>query len=624
MVAIVTNRSKVIIHDIVAITLAWFLAVAARFNLALPPQDIIDACLMAFPFVLVIQALVARHFGLYKGLWRFASLPDLWNIIRAAGLGALSIALTLFVVNRLAGIPRTTLLLYPLFLVFFLGGPRLMYRLWKDGSLQFRHIAAGQRVIIVGAGSGGEKVSRDMLRDGGYIPVGFVDDRTDLVKRRIHGIPVLGRIEELPALAERFDIDQIIIAIPSATQAQMRYVVDVCERAQRQFQTLPRLKDIVGGQSRLSEVRNVAIEDLLSREKIELDWQAIQAKLVGRSVLITGGAGSIGSEICRQVARLGVTKLIVFDQSEFGLYQIERELRDAYPHLDIHFVLGDVCDETAVEQVFDVHSPRLVFHAAAYKHVPILEHQVRAAVRNNILGTQTVASVAARSACESFILISTDKAVEPSSVMGATKRFAEMLCERQNRSTTETRFVTVRFGNVLGSAGSVVPLFREQIKAGGPVTVTHPEATRYFMTIPEATQLILQAAAVGSGGEIFVLNMGEPVRISYLAEQLIRLAGKVPGRDIAIVYSGLRPGEKLNEELFNAHEDLTSTEHDKLFLAAQGKQDNTAVGVFLEQLRETCEMAADVELRTILNDACRSDTNEPASAAVVHLERSKQ
>jgi FlaA1/EpsC-like NDP-sugar epimerase len=348
----------------------------------------------------------------------------------------------------------------------------------------------------------------------------------------------------------------------------MRRVVELCEETGLPFRTVPRLEDVVAGRAQFNELKEVAIEDLLGREPVKLDWSAIRHGLTERHVLVTGGGGSIGSELCRQVARLGAASLTVVELSEYNLYRIEQELRAQYPELLFRGLIGNCGDPVTCEHAFALARPNAVFHAAAYKHVPLLQEQLREAFRNNVLATRTVAEATARHGVESFVLISTDKAVNPTSVMGACKRIAEIVCQAVAYNA-RTRFITVRFGNVLDSAGSVVPLFREQIRNGGPVTVTHPEISRYFMTIPEACQLILQAATMGEGGETFALDMGEPVRIRDLAEQMIRLAGKQPGRDVAIVYTGLRPGEKLFEELFHPLENYTSTAHPKIFQAAQ-------------------------------------------------------
>lgn len=606
-------RSIVITHDLVMIALAWLLALSARFNFGIPPAEHLHSALRALPVVLLVQGAIAWYFRLYRGLWRFASLQDLWNIVRSAALGALGVALALFVAMRLVGIPRSMLMLYPLFLVFLLGGPRLLYRLAKDRSLNLHNIRNGERILIVGAGNGGEMLLRDILRDGNYVPVGFVDDRAGLARMRIHGIPVLGAVDRLPDMVKRYQVDRVFIAIPSATNVEMQRIVALCERANVPFRTLPRLQDLVSGRVGLREVREVAIDDLLGRSAVQLDWDGIQRQLLGQTVLVTGGGGSIGSELCRQVAKLGVAKLVIFERSEYNLYLVERELRNVFPHLTLHAMLGDVCDAVALEHAFVTHAPRLVFHAAAYKHVPIVEAQIREGVRNNILGTSNVVDAADRHGCEAMVLISTDKAVRPSSVMGATKRFAELVCERRNLQS-KTRFVTVRFGNVLDSAGSVVPLFRDQIRNGGPVTVTHPEATRYFMTIPEACQLILQAAAVGHGGDIFVLDMGEPVNITYLAEQMIRLSGRVPGDDVRIVYTGLRPGEKLREELFHAEENLRHTPHPKLLLAAQTRLEAARIQELFERLMQACDTFDEKRIRDLLTEAVPELSDEYARA----------
>jgi FlaA1/EpsC-like NDP-sugar epimerase len=370
----------------------------------------------------------------------------------------------------------------------------------------------------------------------------------------------------LPQLAREVAAEMVLIAIPTATNQQMQRMVGICEQTGLPFRTVPRLEDVVEGRSNFNELKEVAIEDLLGREPVSLDWTAIRAGLASRRVLITGGGGSIGSELCRQVARLGVERLAVLELSEYNLYRVEQELRVEFPDLVIDPILGDCGDSATLERVFTRVKPEAVFHAAAFKHVPLLQHQVREAVRNNLLATQTLARAADRHGVHNFVLISTDKAVNPSSVMGATKRAAEVFCQSFAQHS-DTHFITVRFGNVLDSAGSVVPLFRDQIRRGGPVTVTHPEISRYFMTIPEACQLILQAAVLGRGGEIFALDMGEPVRIRYLAEQMILLAGKVPERDIQIVYTGLRAGEKLFEEIFHEQENHESTGHPKIFLS---------------------------------------------------------
>jgi FlaA1/EpsC-like NDP-sugar epimerase len=589
------RTAVVIVHDLLIITGAWLLAWFARFNFAVPPAHFLRAAVDAVPLVLLLQGGLGWWFGLYRGLWRFASVPDLANIIRAALLGTLAIAIALFLLTRMQHVPRSVLVLYPVFLVCLLGGPRLAYRLWKDHGLGLHGLGAGRRVVVVGAGQAGETLARHMLRGREYLPVAFVDDNARLRDSRIHGVPVLGAVEELPGVVARLRPEFVVIAIPSANNRQMQRIVTACELSGVRFRTLPRARDLATGASYVSELRDVSIEDLLGRDAVILDWQRINRGLAGRTIAVTGGGGSIGSELCRQLARIGPSKLIVFDQSEFNLFSIESELRRGFPQLELIAVLGDVCDRSAVDAMMDAHRPSVVFHAAAYKHVPMLERQVRIAIRNNVVGTHVLARAAIRHGASEFVLISTDKAVHPRSIMGSCKRVAELLCEGLNERSP-TRFITVRFGNVLGSTGSVVPLFRSQIAAGGPVTVTHPEVTRYFMTVEEACQLIMQAAVIGRGGEIYVLEMGEPVRISYLAEQMIRLSGLEPGRQIQIAYTGLRPGEKLHEELFYEGEESVATEHNKIRLARQRTLDRDAFDRGFEGLMAACDQGGDAAM----------------------------
>lgn len=563
-IGIVHPRAAIVAHDLLMTALAWWAAKELRYTL--DPALHIGFASLEFPVVLAVQGLIFAWTGLYKGVWRFASLPDLWNILRAVVLGAVAIYLALFVYNRLDGVPRSVLLLYPFVLAVCLGAPRLTYRLWKDSRLALFPSQGGQRVLIVGADSAGEALLRDLQRDNRYTVVGFVDDRTSLRGARINGRPVLGTLDQLPDVAREAAVQMLLIALPAATSAEVRRVVELCDGTGLPYRTVPKLEDVVAGRAQFNEIKEVAIEDLLGRDAVELDWTAIRETLTGRRVLVTGGGGSIGSELCRQVARLGAHSLTVVERSEYNLYRIARELRAAYPEMIFNAVLADCGDEVAMQRLFAEVRPEVVFHAAAYKHVPMLQGQLRAGFRNNVLGTRTVADLSDRSGVACFVLISTDKAVNPTSVMGACKRIAEIWCQNLNAHSA-TRFITVRFGNVLDSAGSVVPLFREQIRQGGPVTITHPEISRYFMTIPEASQLILQAAALGEGGEIFALDMGEPIKIRDLAEQMIRLAGKKPGSEVPIIYTGLRSGEKLFEELFHPLENYTATRHAKIFLA---------------------------------------------------------
>jgi len=564
LVGIIHPRVAVMLHDLAMAALAWWLAKLLRY--AVRPQEAMQFLWFEFPVVLLAQGLIFRWTGLYKGVWRFASLPDLWNILRASILGSAAIWLLLSMFNRLDGVPRSMLLLYPMVLSMALGLPRLAYRYWKDSRSGMLGQRSARRVLILGADRAGELLSRDLQRSEGYQVVGFIDDRVALRGASINGYPVLGQFQQLPDIAREAAVEMLLIALPGASVNEMRRVVALCDATDLPYRTVPRLDDVVAGRAQLSEIKEVAIEDLLGRDAVELDWTAIRETISGRRVLVTGGGGSIGSELCRQVARLGAQSLVLVDHSEYNLYQITRELRANYPELLLEGVLASCYDSVLMRKLLAEARPEVVFHAAAYKHVPLLQHQLRAAFLNNVLGTRTMADLSSEAGVECFVLISTDKAVNPTSVMGACKRIAEIWCQNLN-AHVRTRYVTVRFGNVLDSAGSVVPLFRQQIRDGGPVTVTHPEMSRYFMTIPEACQLILQAASLGKGGEIFALDMGEPVKIRDLAEQMIRLAGKKPGSEISIVYTGLRPGEKLFEELFHPQEQYCATTHAKIFLA---------------------------------------------------------
>jgi len=594
LIGVIHPRIAVVLHDLAMAALAWWLAKQLRYSLQ--PDEIVSYHLLEFPLVLLVQGLIFRWTGLYKSVWRFASLPDLWNILRAVVIGAFAIYPALFLYNRLDGVPRSVLLIYPVMLAVMLGAPRLAYRYWKDSRSELLQNQKVKRVLIVGADRSGEVLSRDLRRDSRYTVVGFVDDKPSLRGASINGHPVLSRLDQLPEVAREAAVDMLLIALPGASTSEMRRVVALCDATGLPYRTVPRLEDVVAGRAQFNQIKEVAIDDLLGRDAVELDWTAIRETLTTRRVLVTGGGGSIGAELCRQIARMGAQSLIVVEQSEYNLYRITQELRADFPELILEGILANCGDQVAMQKVFEQTMPQVVFHAAAYKHVPMLQGQLRAAFRNNVLGTRTVADVARETGVECFVLISTDKAVNPTSVMGACKRVAEIYCQNLN-AHAGTRFMTVRFGNVLDSAGSVVPLFRRQIRDGGPVTVTHPEVSRYFMTIPEACQLILQAASIGKGGEIFALDMGEPVKIRDLAEQMIRLAGKKPGSEIPIVYTGLRAGEKLFEELFHPLENYRATGHAKIFLAQHREVSWELLQALLNKAAEAVAVYNEDELR---------------------------
>jgi FlaA1/EpsC-like NDP-sugar epimerase len=574
------------LHDLMIVPFAWFAAYWLRFNFTSIPDSFLTQALLWLPLLLAAQGTTFVYFGLYRGDWRFASMPDLLRIIKAVTVGTLVCMAVIFLFTRLQNMPRSVFPAYWLLLIVGLGTPRFFYRWIKDRKL---YLGSGQRVLIAGAGRAGEMLARDLLRDPhrSLEPVGFVDDSPGKRGADIHGIRVLGSCEQLPELVERLEVDIVLLAIPSARSPQIRRIVEYCEAAGVPFRSIPNMQDLIAGRVSIKTLRQISIEDLLGRDPVTLDRKAIREELAGRCVLISGGGGSIGTELCRQVARRKPAKLVLLENCEFNLFRIDNELRARFPDIELQPLLGDVSDPATVEHVYATHKPDITYHAAAYKHVPMLESQVREAIQNNVSGTKVMALAADRHDCGTFVLISTDKAVNPANVMGASKRIAEIFCQNLSQRSN-TRFITVRFGNVLGSDGSVVPLFRAQIEAGGPVTVTHPEMMRYFMTIPEACQLIMQAETMGSGSEIYVLDMGEPVSITYLAEQMIRLSGNEPGKDIEIVYTGLRPGEKLFEELFHEKEQLTGTQHEKIFLARHRQIDWELLDKTIAEMETAC------------------------------------
>lgn len=577
-------RVLVVSHDLLMVAFCWVGLQRLRYMLSEKHADVPWVSPEVL-LVVIAQGLVFWRVGLYRGLWRFASLPDLKNIFFAGFLGLLAISLVLFGYNRLDGIPRTALAAYPIALMLALGMPRLLYRSWKDSQEAASRDAPSIRVLILGAGRAGETLARDMLRDGQYRPVGFLDDERGLHGAKVQGIPVLGGLDRIAELASSVAASLLVIAMPEASSERIRRVVTLCEQTKLPFRMVPKLQDVLEGRVAAGSLKEVAIEDLLGRDPVSPNWQAMRQWLENLSVLVTGAGGSIGSELCRQSARLGVRRLVMVETSEAALVSIDAELRREYPMLEVVSVLGNCGDQAVCLRAIALGAPDAVFHAAAYKQVPLLEGQVREAVLNNALATETLARACAENGVKTFVLISTDKAVNPINVLGASKRMAEMICHAVSEQVP-TRFITVRFGNVLDSVGSVVPLFREQIRRGGPVTVTHPEVTRYFMTIPEACQLILQASAIGPKEAIYTLDMGEPVHVAQLAEQMIRLAGKKPGKDIHIVYTGLRPGEKLHEVLFHPAERYRATSHPKILEAEPRDVDNQQVQAFLRLARD--------------------------------------
>jgi len=592
---VLRNRSLVIIHDLLWIPLAVWLAFWLRFNLDTIPSLYLETLQLLILLALPLQAVCFWYFGLYRGIWRFASIPDLMRIVKAVALGAIVAFIAMFVWQRLEGLPRSVMILYPAILAMGLAAPRLFYRWIKDRHLNLRAFER-KRALLIGAGQAGELLVRDLLKSGPYEPVGFLDDAMRRQGQEIHGVRVIGAIADLGEIIDKYGVEVVLLTLPSASHQLIQNVVQQCQLHDVICRTLPSVSDLADGKVEVSRLRQVQIEDLLGREAVELDQSGIHQLLTDRCVLVTGAGGSIGSELCRQVLRHQPARLILLDHGEFNLYTIEQEIGAKCPDgTKLHATLGDIRDVARMSWVFEQFKPDVVFNAAAYKHVPLVEENPAEGVKTNVFGTCSIADLAVQFGVKKFVQVSTDKAVNPTNVMGATKRTAEIYCQNLNLRTDTTSFITTRFGNVLASAGSVVPLFRKQIEAGGPVTVTHPDITRYFMTIPEAASLILQAGSMGEGGEIFVLDMGQPVKIVDLAEQMIRLTGLEPGSDIEITFTGLRPGEKLYEELFHESEILSSTTHPKIMLSGSRAVDWDEMKVVMDALLSACDKR-DVQL----------------------------
>jgi FlaA1/EpsC-like NDP-sugar epimerase len=549
------------------VVVSYWLAYALRFEFHFPAAYT-EVFWASLALLLAIRVLCSMVFGLSTGRWRFISTRDViqLGLITAAGTGAFFV-LVWAVLPMDPVVPRSVILLECLLTTFLTAGLWISYRTAYE---TLRHILSGfngnaRRVLIVGAGEAGNLLTREMIRmPTGLRPIGFVDDDRSRRGIRLHGLPVFGSLEQMHDVVTSQGVDEIFIATPSASPAELRRIVEHCEQAGKPFKVLPGIAEVLAGNIQLNQLRDVRIEDLLGREPIQLTLPELATELAGSSVLITGAAGSIGSELARQVALHGPATLVLFDQAETDLFYLELELREKHSAIRLVPIVGDIVDSAAIERVFREHRPDRVFHAAAYKHVPMMECNQAEAVRNNVVGTWRVADAAGRHGAEKFVLVSTDKAVRPVSVMGATKRLAELVVLEMQAQHRDTTYAAVRFGNVLGSSGSVIPIFKRQLAAGKPLTVTHPEATRYFMTIPEAVQLILQASLLAEvRGSIAMLEMGEPVRIADLAANLLELSGMRTTGD-HIVYTGLRPGERLHEQLVASNEETVPTAHAKV------------------------------------------------------------
>jgi FlaA1/EpsC-like NDP-sugar epimerase len=583
------RSTLVFLFDLLAVVIAWLGGFLIRFNFDWP-HGYEQVILLNGAGLLLIHAIACRWAGLYRGMWVFASLPDLKRVLRAVTASALALIVFVALDRGTPAIPRSMMVLFPLLLLIIMGGGRAAWRMWKEHRLYGGLMAQGKPVIIVGAGTGGAMLARELERSPDWRVVALVDDNRGKWGLELAGHPIVGGVDVLPAALADYKASHVILAMPSAATAAIKRATDIAVGAGANVFTVPGLDELMSGRVAINVMRKVEIEDLLGREPVRIDTAHVKDMLAGRTVLITGAGGSIGSELCRQLARFEPKRLVLLEASEFALYTIEQWFTTHRPEVALIPLAGDVKDACRLEEVFTTWKPQVVFHAAAYKHVPLMEvGNPWQAVRNNVLGTLRVAEHARRHGAERFVLISTDKAVNPTNVMGATKRLAEMACEALHSQGSTTQFEMVRFGNVLGSTGSVIPKFQEQITRGGPVTVTHPEITRYFMSIPEAAQLVLQAAAMGRGGEVFVLDMGEPVKIVDLARNMIRLSGYAE-EEIRIEFSGLRPGEKLYEELLADTEATRETPHPKLRVARSRPVTND----FLEALRAWLEQPGPV------------------------------
>jgi FlaA1/EpsC-like NDP-sugar epimerase len=541
--------------------LAGIAAFLLRFEFAIP-RAIAPAMWFSVAIWLVLKAVVFQVAGLGKGMWRYFASPDVVRVV-AANLASSFVAAPVILIFCPPPFPRSVLAIDLLISVVLTVGIRGGTRMALEAA-SHAHANGQERTFIYGAGSAGALLLDEARTNRSFhrLVCGFIDDNPEKHGMLINGLPVLGTGTSLPRLAAAYRVREVLITIPSATGAQMSGIIQHCQRAGVVFHTIPSLTEIVAGKRISTQIREVAVEDVLGRSAIELDWDGIRAKVGGKVALVTGAAGSIGSELCRQIARLQPAALVAFDMSETALFEIEQEMLRLHPHLLFHPEIGSIRSSPRLKEIFSRHQPSIVYHAAAYKHVPMMEAHIFEAVENNVFGTYNVAAAAAEFGVEDFVMISSDKAVRPTNMMGATKRVSELAI--RSLQNGGPRYVSVRFGNVLGSNGSVVPIFKRQIAAGGPVTVTHPQMRRYFMTIPEAVQLVMQASTMGKGGEIFVLDMGQPVRIADLARQLIVLSGLRPDHDIRIEFTGIRPGEKLCEELHCDGEETLSTGHGKI------------------------------------------------------------
>lgn len=549
--------------DIVIVWISVLTAWLLYYDGMIPPDRYADWLTCTGIFI-VVSTIVMFRFNLYKRIWRYSSVGELISIIKSVSLSSiLSYGLASIIMGEMLSVSLTLHIFETTMLL--MGGVRFAWRITRD---TYNKRKTDQRkALIIGAGDCGTFIAKELKfnRNSQMYPVVFIDDDPKKQKHQVLGIPVYGGRDHIGEAVERFQVEDIVIAIPSLSQKRISQIIDVCKMTRAKLKIIPSLDDLIHGKITIKEIRDVEVEDLLGREQVKVDLEGIANYVENKTVLVTGAGGSIGSELCRQIAEFHPKKLLLLGHGENSIYSIEMELRSTYPNLELEPVIADVQDRNRIDDVFREYTPQVVFHAAAHKHVPLMERNPAEAIKNNVLGTRNVADCSDKYGTDRFVLISTDKAVNPTSVMGATKRIAEMYVQSLNQ-LSHTKYAAVRFGNVLGSRGSVIPRFKQQIESGGPVTVTHPDMIRYFMTIPEAVQLVIQAGSLAEGGEVFILDMGEPVKILNLAKDLIRLSGFEPDVDIPIHYTGIRPGEKLFEELLTDEEGLTSTKHNRIYI----------------------------------------------------------
>ena len=584
-------------HDIVVAALVWTFTFSLRWNFELDRSTQI-ILFQTLPAVLAVQVGCFVYFGLYRGIWRYASIHDMRLIAMSVGTSALIIPILLLLWRNGLGVPRSLYFLNPLLLILFMCAGRLLYRWWKEKAMGAKGVEP-QPVILLGAGNAALSLIDELNRNPYWYVIGVLDDNPNKVGRQLGGVRILGNWEQLEQIARDSNCKHAVLAVGATNHATRRRVFELCERAHIKLLVIPDVQELMSGQVKVSQIRYVDVDDLLGRDPVSLDTGGLRQMLEGKSVLVTGGGGSIGSELCRQIARFKPGQIIIYELSEFALYRVTEDLKRAFPEQRLVPIVGDIKDAARLQEIFERHRPTIVYHAAAYKHVPILEeNNAWQAVRNNAWGTRVLADVASRFDIERFVYISSDKAVNPTNVMGATKRLAEMILQYQHSMAT-LPMVLVRFGNVLGSSGSVIPKFREQIANGGPITVTHPDITRYFMSIPEATQLVLQAGLMGRGGETFVLDMGQPIRIVDLARTMVRLSGYTEA-DIPIAFTGLRPGEKLFEELLADNEKTLPTPHAKLRVSRPIDPPGTSWDISVKRWLESPGPVGDAEVRQML------------------------